>query len=115
MNEEIAKKLALGLAAFCVRNTSLENLHAGISPEKSGQCTDGIVVETGNQKISWSEVSRISDAEMKELMQEVVNKIYTVLLRLDDPKFVAKFDALASQFTAQWNEPEELKDWFSLN
>jgi hypothetical protein len=52
---------------------------------------------------------------MKSLMQEVVNKIYTVLLRLDDPEFVEKFDSLTSRFTRQWDQPNNLNDWFNAN
>ena len=30
MNEEIAKRLALGMAVLCVRNACIEDLHAGV-------------------------------------------------------------------------------------
>jgi len=74
--KEIARKLALGLAVHCVRNTRLENLHAGISPQKDGIPVDGIIVQSGDQNIAQSQVSKISDAEMKELMVEVVQNLY---------------------------------------
>jgi len=113
MQREIAKKLALSLALTCVRNTSLEDIHAGKSVEAEGLSPDQILVQAGNQTIPWPEVSRISDAEMKNLMQEVVNKIYTTLLRLDNPDFFEKLEKYSSPFTAKWDEPKELKDWFN--
>ena len=32
MNEFIAKRLALGIALMCVRNTCIEDIHAGVEP-----------------------------------------------------------------------------------
>jgi hypothetical protein len=32
MNQEIAKRLALGMAVLCVRNTCIEDIHAGVEP-----------------------------------------------------------------------------------
>jgi hypothetical protein len=113
MKNTVAKQLALGLASLCVRNTSLENIHAGIVPKsKMGDFSD-VFVSTPEGKIPWDQVSKISDAEMKQLMIEVVNKIYTVLLRQNDPEFVAKFNSYGSRYTANWDEPKELKDWFN--
>lgn len=70
-------------------------------------------VSTPNGNIPWGQVSKITDVEMKQLMIEVVDKIYTVLLRQNDPEFVAKFKIYAARYTNQWEEPKELKDWFS--
>ncbi|UTC28894.1 hypothetical protein MARCHEWKA_03820 [Brevundimonas phage vB_BpoS-Marchewka] len=68
---------AICLAHTCVRNTFLEDLHAGITPSsKTGDYSD-VKVVTPYGEIPWAEVSRISDVEMKRLMQEVVDKLYT--------------------------------------
>jgi hypothetical protein len=32
MNEETARRLATGMAVLCVRNTCIEDIHAGIGP-----------------------------------------------------------------------------------
>jgi hypothetical protein len=32
MNEETARRLAIGMAVLCVRNTCIEDIHAGIEP-----------------------------------------------------------------------------------
>lgn len=113
MKEEAAKRLAMSLALFCVRNTFLETLHAGITPSSAAGDHSDVKVVTPYGEIPWSRLSRISDDEMRLLMKEVVNKLYTVLLRLGDPDFVATMDTEARQMTCQWDVPERLTDWFS--
>lgn len=66
MNNEaekrIAAKLAKTMAMLCVRNTHLETLHAGKTPEtKAGDWSDVTVVDAYGQHIAWTDVSRISD------------------------------------------------------
>ena len=51
--------------------------------------------------------------EMREFMKQVVDRLYTVLLRLDDPEFVDRMDQYARRATAKWDEPRNLTDWFS--
>jgi hypothetical protein len=113
MDEKTAKQLALGLASICVRNTSLENLHAGIVPASQIGDNSDVFVSTPNGNIPWNQASKITDAEMKQLMIEVVDKIYTVLLRQNDPEFVDKFKSYTARYTSQWDEPKQLQDWFS--
>jgi hypothetical protein len=47
------------------------------------------------------------------LMKEVVNKIYTVLLRLDDPEFVCRMQNFGALMTRRWDPPENLTKWFT--
>ncbi len=59
------------IARDCVRNTYLEDLHAGMSPSSvTGDYRDVKVVSPYGE-IPWTEVSRISDPEMRRLMLEV--------------------------------------------
>jgi hypothetical protein len=45
MDEATAKRLALSLAVLCVRNTSIEDVHAGIEPgSQAGNFSDVKVV-----------------------------------------------------------------------
>jgi hypothetical protein len=107
----IAAALAKALALACVRNTFLEDLHAGKSPDsKTGDYSD-VKVVTPYGEIPWNNVSRISDDEMKTLMQEVVNKLYTFLLCQNEPKFITALDQLASRYVQKWDEPELLTDF----
>lgn len=113
MNDYSAKQLAIQLALFCVRNTCIEDIHAGIGPSSQKDDLSDVKVVTPHGQIPWTETSRISDEEMRRFMKEVVNKIYTVLLRLDDPAFIERMDAYASRATSKWDEPENLRDWFT--
>ncbi len=61
---------------LCVRNTQLETLHAGLTPfTRTGDHSDVFVEDADGRRIPWSEVSRIDDAEMRQLMHEIVNRL----------------------------------------
>lgn len=112
MQDEIAKQLALSLALLCVRNTCIEDIHAGIEPASPAGDYSDVKVVTPHGQIAWTDVSRISNDEMRLFMKEVVNKIYTTLRRLNDPEFIERMSRFTSRGTRRWNEPENLPDWF---
>ena len=113
MKEDIAKRLALGMAALCVRNTCIEDIHAGIGPvSKTGDFSD-VKVVTSQGEIPWNNLSRISDDEMRDFMRQVVDRLYTVLLRLDDPAFIEAVDQFTKMTTHNWDEPKNLAGWFT--
>lgn len=95
---KLCKAAAIALVQRCVRNTQLENLHTGIFPaSQSGDYADVKVVSPFGE-IPWNEVSRISDPEMKSLMIEIVDKVFTFLVHCDH---------LSDRPShAKWNEPE---------
>jgi hypothetical protein len=65
---KLASELAKSIAALCVRNTFLEDLHSGTSPaSQTGDYSD-VTVVTPYGEIPWQKLSRISDEEMKRLM-----------------------------------------------
>jgi hypothetical protein len=68
------------LVAGCVRNnSSLEDIHAGSFPRtRTGDYSD-VKVVTPYCEIPWTQLSRISDEEMKRLMIEIVDNVFTVL------------------------------------
>jgi hypothetical protein len=111
----IASALAKAITALCVRNTFLEDLHSGTSPSsKTGDFSDIKVVTlvvTPYGEIPWQQVSRLSDEEMKRLMKEIANKIYTFLCRQEDPAFVEAFVKLGSGYATRWDEPELVQDF----
>ena len=72
---------------LCVRNTQLETLHAGLSPvTRTGDYSDVFVTDADGRRIPWSEVSHIDEDEMRDLMRDIVNRLYTFHLEADDPK-----------------------------
>ena len=106
MDKHKAKTLAKALAVSCVRNTFLETLHAGKAVEsRLGDYSDVRVI-TPARDIPWKELSRISDEEMKALMKEVVNKLYTTLIRLDDEAFTSALLHWGARQTLHWDDPE---------
>lgn len=103
--------IALMMAVNCVRNTIIEDYHAGISPSsKTGDFSD-VKVVTPYGEIPWTEVSAISDEQMKVFNIEVVNKLYTFLDFLVGDKRTQKerdaFNEVIGMFyPANWNKPE---------
>jgi hypothetical protein len=77
-----AAQVATMLAFYCVRNSSLEDLHAGIFPSsQTGDYTDVKVVSPYGE-IAWNRLGRISDEEMQRLSEDIVNRLYTFLFYL---------------------------------
>jgi len=103
--------LAKAITALCVRNTFLEDLHSGTTPSsKTGDYSD-VKIVTPYGEIPWSHVSRISDAEMKRLMKEIVNKVYTFICQKDEPLFIAALLRLGETYAGRWDEPDLLDDF----
>jgi hypothetical protein len=89
---------AKSLVETCVRNTFLEDLHAGIFPGSEAGDYSDVKVVTPYGEISWTELSRISEEEMKRLMIEIVNRVFTYLSYPDE---LAKLSAAARK----WDRP----------
>ena len=56
-------------------------------------------------RLPWSEVSRFDEDEVRDLMRETVNRIYRVLMKVEDRDFVACRDFVRSQ-TYIWDKPK---------
>ena len=70
---------ARSITEICVRNSCLEDLHAGTFPDSATGDYSDVKVVPPYGEIPWNGVPRISDAEMKKLMIEVVNRVFTYL------------------------------------
>jgi len=106
-NPEVLKRLAKYLAQQCFRNTILEDLHAGITPDSQiGDYTD-VVVRSPYGEIPWPNLSRLNDEEMKALMIDVVNKTYHALIVLFDDRLGGELIKILAQrdLLPRWNEP----------
>jgi len=103
--KRVAANLARIMAMLCVRNTQLETLHSGLTPvTRIGDYSDVFVVDADGRRIPWSEVSRIDEDEMRQLMQEIVNRLYTFYLEADDPKLQATIERWMGA-AMEWDEP----------
>ncbi len=102
----IAANLTKIMAMMCVRNTKIEDIHAGVVPvSKTGDFSDVMVVDADGRKIPWTEVSHFDDDIMRDWMRDVVNKLDTFQLNVDDPYFqqvMARWASVASK----WDDPE---------
>ena len=86
--ERIAAHLAKTMAMMCVRNTMIEDIHAGLTPvTRTGDYSDVMVIDAEGRKIPWPEVSHFGDDTMRDLMKQVVNRLYTFQLLAGDPGF----------------------------
>lgn len=102
----IAARIAKVIAMICVRNSRLEDLHAGQVPvTRTGDWSDVVVIDATGNRIPWAEVSRVDDEEMRALMRDVVNRLYTFHLKTDDPFLRVEVERWMS-VASQWGEPE---------
>ncbi len=93
MNEHEQQRIASiskSMAMMCVRNTILEDIHAGIEPaSRTADRTDVMVIDANGRRIPRPEMSRIGNEEMGRLMRQVVNLLYTFQAKANDLHFVA--------------------------
>jgi hypothetical protein len=113
MDKKQAKQLARGMAVMCVRNTFLEDLHAGTVPSSKTEDYTDVKVVSPYGEIEWKKLSRLSNDEMRQLMREVVNKLYSVLLRLDEPTFVEAVNEFGRRMASKWDEPKDVMASFA--
>ena len=106
-NPEVLKRLAKYLAQQCFRNSMLEDLHAGITPNSQTGDYRDVLVRSPYGEIPWPRLSRLSDQEMKALMIDVVNQTYrTLLVLFDDQRGGELIQMLARRDPLpRWNEP----------
>jgi hypothetical protein len=91
-------RFTLALVEKCVRNTFLETLHSGTVPDSATGDYGDVKVVTPFGEIAWTQLSRISDAEMKQLMIEITNKVFTFLTYPEDLATLGP--------AARWKKPE---------
>ena len=106
--ERIAAHLAeaMTMAMMCVRNTMLEDIHAGLTPiTRTGDYSDVMVIDRDGRKIPWPKVSHFDDDAMRDLMRQVVNRLYSFQLPAGDSGF-QKWMARWKTVARKWDEPE---------
>lgn len=96
MSNKNTKEMAKDIVMHCFRNTHLENIHAG---EKNGGVGDGF-----------------GDIEMKKLMIEAVNNVYTWLTVMEQGSEYQfrnsqwKWITMYRSCHKDWNEPKLVKN-----
>ncbi|MGC3939524.1 hypothetical protein ACOTTU_17105 [Roseobacter sp. EG26] len=105
LTDDALKQLTKRLVVNCVR-TPLEPFHAGRSPiSLTGDDSDVLVTDAKGQTFALNEISRLSDPEMKALMQSVVDRVYTFLSNLEDPEFLEMMSQYDASI-ARWDTPK---------
>ena len=95
---------------MCVRQSMLEELHRGLWPiTKIGDYSDVVVVDAEGRRLPWPEISRFDEDEMRDLMRQIVNKIYTFLAKMDDPDFTAWRGIMSKSVTSPYDVAEHLR------
>ena len=103
---QLESLLVRTMALLCVRNTALENIHAGRGPvTRTGDYSDVTVIDADGQRIPWPEVSHFGDDVMRELMREVVNKLYTFRVCSREPGFLDRLSIWIKD-ASRWDEPK---------
>ena len=108
-NPVVLKRLAKHMALQCVRNTRLEDFHAGTTPWSPAGDYSDVVVRTPAGEIPWPQLSRLNDEEMKALMVDVVNRAYLWLRFLFDNEAGAYLIQVLSQrdLVPSWHDPSD--------
>ncbi|MDE3026816.1 MAG: hypothetical protein KGH84_00270 [Paracoccaceae bacterium] len=103
--ERIAANLSKIMAMICIRNTRLEDLHAGLEPVTlTGDYSDESVVDATGRILRWRNVSHIDDGQMADLMRDIVNRLFTFHMRRDDPSFRDHLDRWITA-SDKWDNP----------
>ena len=91
---------------MCFRNTTIEDFHDRTAPvSHTGDFSDVVVIDANGRRIPWPEVSHISQDEMRDLMRQVVNQLYTCQLYAGDPDFFGLLCQAAAE-AGPWDEPQ---------
>ena len=94
------------LALMCVRQSRLETLHESLTPmTRTGDYADVVVVDAEGRGIPWPEVSRFDENEMRGLIREIVNKLYTFFVKAEDPDFKA-WNYFVRPQSYHWDRPK---------
>ena len=104
--DQLTSLLVRTMVLLCVRNSMIEDIHAGLVPvTRTGDYTDVTVIDADGRRIPWPEVSHFDDNAMRDLMRQVVDRVYTFEVRAKDPDFLERIE-LWAQVASRWDEPK---------
>lgn len=110
---EYFERLAVAISLHCFRNSDLEDLHAGPDPASvTGDYAD-VMVRSADRDIPWSQVARISDDEMKALMIGVVDRVFTVLVAMEENDALLRLLTQSQREYEIWNKPKLKKGMYA--
>jgi len=111
--ERIAARLAKLMAMICARNTKIEDLHARIVPvAHKSDYQDVFITDAEGRQIPCAEECHLVDVQMRHLMRQIVDRLYTFYLKADDLGFRDRLDRWLS-VSDPWDEPQLDVTFFS--
>ena len=105
-DQKLASLLVRTMAITCVRNTMIEDIHAGLEPvTRTGDYSDVTVIDADGRRIPWPDVSHLDDEAMRALMRQVVDRLYTFQVRAEEPGFLDQIGRWMD-VASRWDEPK---------
>ena len=105
-DDRLASLLIRTMALTCFRNSKLEDIHAGLTPvTKTGDYSDVTVIDADGRRISWPDVSHFDDDAMRDLMRQVVDRLYTFEQLAREPDFLDRIGPWMD-VASRWDEPK---------
>ena len=105
-DQQLASLLVRTMALTCVRNTMIEDIHAGLVPvTRIGDYSDVTVIDADGRRIPWPQVSHFDDESMRNLKRQVVDRLHTFTVRSNEPDFLERIAAWMD-VASRWDEPK---------
>lgn len=105
IEDETAKALSVAIVRLCFRDTCLEDYHSG-EPNwlDLSQDPQAVVVHSAGAT-PLDQVRRFTEAESRAFRREAVDALYTILLNLRDPDYLAAIVNYGQQGLQRWDAP----------
>ena len=105
-DDRLASLLIRTMALTCFRNSALEDIHAGLTlVTKTGDYSDVTVIDADGRRIPWPEVSHFDNEAMRQLMRQVVDRLYTFEQLAHEPDFLDRIGPWMD-VASRWDEPK---------
>ena len=99
--------MAKSMGLMCFADSGLGKLTEGESPvTRTGDYSDVVVVDADGRIIPWQRVARFDAKEMRRARREIVDKLFTFLLNMQETELEALRDHRRSE-TSKWDSPRE--------
>ena len=99
--------MAKSMGLMCFADSGLGKLTEGERPVTlTGDYSDVVVVDADGRIIPWQRVARFDAKEMRRTRREIVDKLFTFLLNMQETELEALRDHRRSE-TSKWDSPRE--------
>jgi hypothetical protein len=92
---------------MCIVDSGVGKLTEGQCPvTRTGDYSDVVVVDADGRIIPWRRAARLDAKEMRRTRREIVDKLFTFLLNMQETELEALRDHRRSE-TSNWDSPRE--------